>query len=185
MKVHDQFNAEAIAAVLCRPGAVAVLRTDTIYGVVARAADAVAVRRVYAVKNRSLNKALLLLIADLDALYDAPPAAAARLIAESWPGPISIVIPSPSAPAWLPQVEETLAYRLPDHADLRALLRLTGPLVAPSANPEGQPPAADVAEARAYFGDLVDLYVDGGRAENVRPSRLIRINLDGSQDIFR
>ena len=164
---------------------VAVIRTDTLYGLVARAADPAAVRRVYALKNRSLDKAVLLLVDGVASLYDQPSPAALSLFAAVWPGPVSIIIASPSAPEWLPRVEETLAFRQPDAVGLRELIRLTGSLIAPSANLEGRPPAVDVAEAKAYFGDRVDLYVDGGRVEDPRPSRLIRVHPDGTQVILR
>ena len=47
-------------------------------------------------------------------------------------------------------------------------LEQTGPLIAPSANLQGQPPAKNIQEAYEYFGDAVDLYVDGGTVESGR-----------------
>lgn len=63
---------------------------------------------------------------------------------------------------------------MPALAWLRTLLHKTGPLVAPSANLEGHPPAWTVREAKRYFDDKVDFYIDAGRLGG-RPSTLIKI----------
>lgn len=70
---------------------------------------------------------------------------------------------------------KTLAFRLPKPRWLRRLLTKTGPLVAPSANPEDKPPARTTKEARKYFGNRVDFYVDGGEIFG-KPSRLITVS---------
>ena len=66
----------------------------------------------------------------------------------------------------------TIAFRMPDIPELRDLLVQTGPLIAPSANTEGEPPALTVGDAKKYFGDEVDFYVDAGKLESL-PSTLI------------
>ncbi len=68
----------------------------------------------------------------------------------------------------------TLAFRVPDNAKLRELLNETGPLIAPSANTENNPPAETIEEAQAYFGDSVDVYEDAGTLHG-NPSTLIKI----------
>jgi len=60
----------------------------------------------------------------------------------------------------------------------------TGPLIAPSANPEGLPPARNLEEAKGYFGDSVDMYMDGGEI-NGKASRLVKLRKDGSVVILR
>lgn len=75
---------------------------------------------------------------------------------------------------------------MPADEGLRELLRQTGPLIAPSANPEGAPPARTISEAEAYFGDGVDIYVDGGEVPlDINPSRLLRLHKDGSKEWLR
>ncbi|NUQ57634.1 MAG: Sua5/YciO/YrdC/YwlC family protein, partial [Candidatus Paceibacter sp.] len=69
------------------------------------------------------------------------------------------------------------AFRLPNDEYLRDLISQTGPLVAPSANLEGMPPATTIDAAEKYFGDKVDFYLDGGKAES-SPSKLIKIEGD-------
>ena len=73
---------------------------------------------------------------------------------------------------------------MPADEELRGIISGAGPLIAPSANPESMPPATTVDEAREYFGDAVKIYVDGG-VRNTKPSQVIKILADGSQQELR
>lgn len=165
---------ETIARLL-NEGGIGVLRTDTIYGVVARADDERAVERIYEVKGRTPSKSPIVLIGSVSQLFE--PCDDARLN-ELWPGKNSVILPS-EKPAWIVRGNASIAYRMPDNAALRELLMKTGPLIAPSANPEGDVPATTIDEARAYFGDNVDFYVDGGAVTDNTPSKLYRLQEDG------
>lgn len=157
---------------MLQSGAIGVLRTDTLYGLVASAANQQAVERIYDVKTRNHSKPLIVLIADQSQMFEPAPAALADALAELWPGPNSIIVPSPAAPEWITRGSGTVAYRIPDNPRLVRLLQATGPLVAPSANPEGASPAKSWGEAQGYFGDTVDFYVDGGVVLSEAPSKL-------------
>lgn len=143
---------------ILKGGGVAVAPTDTLYGLVARASDEAAVRRIYEIKHRQPAKKLITLIAGLEDLaafgVALTPELAAR-VGKYWPGPVSLILPVAGG--------EPLAFRLPADPALLTILRATGPLVAPSANPEGAPPAETIDQARDYFGEQVDYYLDGGR----------------------
>lgn len=168
-----------------RSGGTAVLRTDTIYGVVASAANQRAVENVYVVKKRTFTKSCIILIADPAECYGDASALTAD-IKLFHTTPTSFLISSPDAPKWLLRTSDELAYRVPANQELRELLKLTGPLIAPSANPEGQTPARNIAEAKEYFGELVDIYVDGGEVPTgTKPSQLVRIRPDGGQEWLR
>ena len=172
-----------LVAVL-RAGGIAVLRTDTLYGLVAVADNQSAVDRVYDVKHRDRQKSCILLVSDSSQLrnYGAEPGN----IQMEHTAPTSYLATSPNAPDWLLRTNHELAYRIPDVAWLKQVIASTGPLIAPSANPEGEPPACTIAEARAYFGDAVDLYVDGGEVpSDTPPSQLIRIHDDGTVQRLR
>lgn len=159
-------------------GGVAVVRTDTLYGLVARADDQAAVARVYRLKQRSSGKPLIVLLADPDQAYDGRAA-----IRDHSDGLVatSVIVASPTAPAWLRHPSDgTVAYRVPADRWLRTILRQTGPLVAPSANPQGEAPARDVAMARRYFGPAVDYYHDRGLVPlGQAASHIITVGLDG------
>lgn len=161
---------------LLRGGGIGVLRTDTIYGVVARADDAQAVERVYEVKTRTPSKSPIVLIGDVRQVFDELDQATIDRLMLLWPGKNSVILPSVKAPEWLTRGNASVAYRLPDDKALAELIAKTGPLIAPSANPEGLTPATTIEAAESYFGDAVDFYVDGGEVTDNTPSKLYRLN---------
>lgn len=158
-------------------GGVGILATDTLYGLVGRALDPLAVSRIYELKRRQPDKPCIILIARLDdlGLFDIELDTDLRSqLANHWPGPVSVILTCPRADlAYLHRGTNTLAFRLPAKPSLRRLIVQTGPLVAPSANPESLPPASTIKQTRSYFGDAVDFY-QPGRTKN-KPSRLIKI----------
>jgi L-threonylcarbamoyladenylate synthase len=177
MKIVQDFDDELVA-LLCS-GGIAVIRTDTIYGIVARADNEAAVERIYTVKQRSPHKSAIVLLAKKDGIFDTPSAYELGFTKGLWPGKNSIIFPSAKAPSWLDRGNESIAYRIPDDDRLCELLKKTGPLIAPSANPEGLPPAMNIKEAIDYFGELVDIYVDGGQVTDNTPSKLFKITGEG------
>jgi L-threonylcarbamoyladenylate synthase len=168
-------------------GGVVVMPSDTVYGVMARASDQAAVERLYKIRGRAPEKPFIILIADIWQITDMSGWSDAhrRLAERYWPGPLSLVAPTTEkTPTYLHRGTNTLAYRMPDHPELRKLLAVTGPLVAPSANPEGKSTATVLAEAQAYFGETVDGYIDGGTLAGHAPSTVAGIK-DGKLHIFR
>ncbi len=77
----------------------------------------------------------------------------------------------------------SIAFRYPKDERLQEILKDTGPLVAPSANPEGMPPATTIEEAKKYFSESVDFYVDGG-TRDAKPSSVIQFK-DEKEIILR
>lgn len=182
MKVFGDISDEAVTNLLANNN-VGVIRTDTLYGLVARAASEEAVRRIFHLKDRAPNKPLLLLIADNTQLIDKYDTS--QFEGDFWPGPNTIILPSPTAPDYLTCGTKTLAYRIPADESLRKLVKATGPLVAPSANPEGKEPSHSVQEAINYFGETVDFYVDGGEVVNNIPSKLWQLRDNDTMERLR
>ncbi len=174
------------AVAVLNAGGVIMRRTDTLYGLLARADDLAAVQKVYSLKGRHVKKPCIILISSIDMLYDVSATGLNDFLNSIWPGPVSVIIPAPSAPAWLLRDGETLAYRLPGDPELLDLISQTGPLIAPSANPEGLPPARDVEEAKKYFGREIELYEDGGTVPDVvQPSQLWQFSVNGAPERLR
>lgn len=140
--------------------------TDTIYGICTNALNREAVERMYAVRKRAPAKPFIVLIADIAdvAKFDIELTAFQQdFLIRHWPAPLSVVLPCENERfVYLHRGTKTIAFRLPADEALRALLKETGPLIAPSANPEGSPPAKTINEAKEYFGDQVDHYEDAG-----------------------
>ena len=170
------------AAEIVHTGGVGIFPTDTIYGLVGSALLPETIDRIYDLKQRDTRKQLLVLISEISDLEQFGVILSEELIGELksyWPGPYSIVLPIIDEQfEYLHRGHDTIAFRLPDNDELINLLRDTGPLVAPSANPEGMPPAKNLDEARRYFGTSIDFYVDGGELNN-KPSTILRLGDDG------
>jgi L-threonylcarbamoyladenylate synthase len=149
-------------------GGVVGIPTDTVYGIACRPDDSSAVDRIYAIKERPLAMELSLLgaeVADLAALA-VMSAAAYRLAAAFWPGPLSLIVPARRRSRLaIPRSRDSLSIRVPDHDLLRRLLRITGPLASSSANRHGQPPAITAPEVVAALGSALDAVLDGGPAK--------------------
>lgn len=168
-------------------GRIGVIPTDTIYGLVCSALNPEAVERVYRVRNRKENKPCIVLIsdvADLKRFNIKITEKLARTLDTIWPGEVSVVLDCPDKRfTYLHRGTKTLAFRVPADQTLLDILKKTGPLVAPSANRGGEPHAQTVNEARTYFGDEVDFYLDGGKLIG-RPSTLVKYE-DGKLIVLR
>lgn len=167
---------------------IAVMPTDTLYGIVGRAANESVVNKIYLTRKRSPEKPCIILIGDIGELekFSINLSEEQKLvIKEYWPGPVSIIFDCFNEELlYLHRGTNSLAFRMPALEALRNLLLKVGPLIAPSANPEGLAPARSIDDAKKYFGDSVDLYIDGGVLIG-KASKIIKLNSDGSADVLR
>ena len=136
---------------ILKKGGVAIIPTDTIYGIVGLAQNIVTVNRIYSLKKRNPEKPCIILIGDISELekFNITLSEGQKDALQTyWPGPVSIIFEckDPSL-SYIHRGTETLAFRLPSLGMLKNLLIETGPLIAPSANPEGLPPAKNIMEA--------------------------------------
>lgn len=165
-------------------GGVAVVRTDTIYGIIACASNEQAVEKVFALKKRNPLKQCIVIIPNTQSV----PEHAAVISQYSGPDqpPTSVIVPATNEPEWLLRGGDTIAYRVTRDEFLNKVVQEVGPVIAPSANPEGIMPARTIEEAKAYFGDEVDAYIDGGEVpEHVSASRIIKVSQNGDVEIIR
>lgn len=166
-------------------GAVGVMLTDTLYCIVARVDNQAAVERLFSITNRSSELPPIVLISDVSQLYDPLPAGIDPTVGDLWPGPNSVVVAAPSAPEWLRRGSAGVAYRIPSDSRLLRILAETGPLLAPSANPDGKEPAKSIGEAEGYFGEAVDFYVDGSIAFDRSQSSMFSLTSTGDIEQIR
>lgn len=166
-------------------GAVGILPTDTLYGLVASAHNPEAVARLYALKQRE-QKPGTTIAASVEQLADIGISKEyLERVKRFWPGAISIILPVPEQVAHIHQGRGDSPFRVVADPAVRALLEKTGPLVTSSANYPGEPPAVNVAEAQGYFSDQVDFYVDGGDIGHRPPSTIIRASPEGKIALIR
>src|SRR5262252_1015537 len=158
----------AEAARCLAEGGLVAFPTETVYGLGANARNGAAIARLYAAKGRPAFNPLIAHVADAAAgrqlgRFDA---AAERLAAAFWPGPLTLVLPKVErcgvadlATAGL----DSIAVRVPAHPVAQAILRdFSGPVVAPSANRSGHVSPTTAAHVREDLAGRIDLIVDGG-----------------------
>lgn len=168
---------------LLKKGAVGIIPTDTVYGIVASAADPKAVERLYALKHREMKPGTVI-AASVEQLVEL--GVKPKYLDKTknlWPGPVSIETPHDIA--YLHQGTGRQAFRIPSDPIIYELLVRTGPLQTTSANPPGAMTASDYEEAKAYFNDLVDFYVEGGDLGDRPASTIVRFNERGELEVIR
>jgi L-threonylcarbamoyladenylate synthase len=169
-------DATAQALIALRAGGLVAFPTDTVYGVGALAFDGKAVESIYTAKDRPIEKAIPILIGDLDDLEKVGmniPEMAHILVSRFWPGPLTVLVPKrPTLPEAV-SATSTVGVRIPDHDIARALLRLAGPMAVTSANISGQPSPTTAEEVCEQLGGRIDLIVDGGKTPGGMPSTLV------------
>ena len=165
-------------AVILKRGGVGVLATDTLYGIVGCALSKKAVARIYRLRKRDPKKPLIILIAsvrDCARFGVKIDTQTKKLLSAVWPGKVSVILSCRYKKFfYLHRGTKTLAFRVPASIRVRRLLQKTGPLAAPSANIEGMPPATTVTEAKKYFGEGVDFYINSGKRASA-PSTLVAL----------
>ena len=167
-------------AVLANGGLVA-FPTDTVYGVAASLAVPSGIDRLYEAKSRSANKAIAVLIAEIDQLALLTPGltpAARRLAERFWPGALTLVLPKqPRLPANLSPLP-TVGVRMPDHLFARALIRAAGPLATSSANVSGEANPLNAQDVMAQLAGRIELILDGGPVSGGVPSTVVDCTQD-------
>ncbi len=154
-------------------GRLVVIPTDTVYGVAADAFSPAAVGLLLDAKGRGRTAPPPVLvpgIPTLDALAESIPDAVRALVAEFWPGGLTIILRARPTLDWdLGETRGTVALRMPSDTIALELLSETGPLAVSSANKTGMPAATTAAEAQEMLGDSVDVYLDGGPVGSAYP----------------
>lgn len=161
---------------ILKKGGVGVMPTDTLYGLVGSAFSEKAIKWIYKVKGREKGKKLIVLISKISDLKkfgisDSLIRANEGILQKVWPHAAKAMRGKPEP---VSIILNNIAFRLPNKKSLIEILKKTGPLVAPSANPSGLAPAKNIKEAQKYFSDKVDFYLAGGTLKS-KPSTLIKI----------
>lgn len=153
------------AADSLKSGQVAAVPTETVYGLAASLNSPSAIEKIFALKGRPLANPLIIHVADRKAidLYVTGFPPQFELLADVfWPGPLTIVLPVNSAVPSLARAGlPTAGFRVPSLPLTQSLLRLTGPLVMPSANLSGRPSATSPGHVEEDFGAAFPV-LDGG-----------------------
>lgn len=152
--------------------------TEAVWGIGCDPFNKAAVLRILRLKRRPLEKGLLLLAADMDQIEDLLGVLAPEQIAvlrESWPGPVTWLIPDPDQryPDWIKGEHQSVAIRVSDHPVAAAISRSFGkPVVSTSANLAGEPEIRSREDLHRQFGDGIDYVVAGKLGGRGAPSEI-------------
>lgn len=170
-----------------KAGGVGVIPTDTMYGVIGSALSKKTVERIYEVRKRTPSKPLIILISRIEdpKIFNIKiNLATEKILKKLWPNKVSVILPCKQKRfEYLHRGTNRLAFRLPKDKKLREFISKTGPIVAPSANTEGDKPSKNIKQAEKYFGANVDFYLDKGDM-SVVPSTIVEIE-NGEIEVVR
>jgi L-threonylcarbamoyladenylate synthase len=169
-------NSLAHALDVLSGGGLVAFPTDTVYGLGALAFDANAVSKIYTAKGRGQEKAIPILVSDVDQIYRVSSGVndyAIKLGKKFWPGPLTIVVPRHSTIPDVVSPLPTVGVRIPNLNVTRDLLRLTGPLAVTSANMSGQTSPSTAKGVNAQLNGRIPLILDGGVTPGGIPSTVV------------
>lgn len=147
-------------------GEIGIFPTDTAYGIGARIDDVLALKRIFKIRKRPKEKALLALVASVEMAkkYVKITKEDEKKLEKFWPGGLTVIFEcyKDKVPAIVRAGGKTLAIRLPDKEDLRDIISGVGvPIVAPSANFSGASTPFDITEVDPSLISKVDFVVSG------------------------
>lgn len=180
IRADSELTRREASAVIKRGGVIA-FRTDTFYGLGADPFQPQAVARIKELKGREDHKPILIVvstraavarfISDLTADFE-------QLSNSFWPGPLTLVGKAVEGlPDSVTAGTQTVGVRLPADEAVLALIEACGEsLTATSANPSALSPAETAIQVQEYFGESIDLIIDGGQAITEHPSTVVDVS---------
>jgi L-threonylcarbamoyladenylate synthase len=159
-------------------GELVAIPTETVYGLAANAFTEDAVNKIFSLKNRPSFNPLIVHIKSIDYLDNIAqdiPEKAIILAKHFWPGPLTLVLTKKDTiPEAVTGGKNTVAIRVPNHPTALELLnKLNFPLAAPSANPFGSISPTTSQHVQTYFGDKLEVILEGGTCKNGLESTII------------
>lgn len=177
------------AAKLIKQGKIVVFPTETVYGIGSNGLDEQAVKKLYNVKQRPLNKPISLLVSNMemvDMIAKDITEIEYKIMEKFFPGPLTIILKKKEVvPNIVTSGKDTVGVRMPSGEIARKLVELAGvPIAAPSANITGEPSGTNLQEIKKHFEGKVDYFIDGGESEIGVSSTIVQV-VDGKPQILR
>jgi L-threonylcarbamoyladenylate synthase len=159
-------------------GGIVAFPTETFYGLAVDPRSAMAVRRIFALKQRGPDQPLPLIAGGIEQIVDhvgTMTPLALRLASHGWPGPLTMIIPA--SPRLCDDVHLStgrVAVRVSGDPVARALAQRAGhAITSTSANFSGEPPAATPERVVASFAESIDVLIDAGATPAGLPSTIV------------
>lgn len=170
-------------------GGIVIFPTETVYGIGTNGLNENAIKSLYSVKKRNLNKPISLLVSSIDMVneiaYDISDVEY-KLMDAFFPGPFTIILKKKNIISdILTAGKNTVGVRMPDCKITQKLIEYAGcPIAAPSANITGKPSGTKVDDFIEDFQDKVDYIIDNGNAKIGLSSTIIQV-IDSVPHILR
>lgn len=176
-------------AKLIRNGGIVVFPTETVYGIGTNGLDEKAIKRLYEVKQRPLNKPISLLVSSINMIEKVAKDITDleyALIKEFFPGPLTIILKKKDIiPNILTANGDTIGIRMPKNEIALKLIEYAGvPIATPSANISGKPSGINLTDIMKDFDKKVDYFIDSGPSKITLASTIVQIT-DGHIHILR
>ena len=177
------------AAELIKQGKIVVFPTETVYGIGTNGLNANAVKKLYEVKKRPINKPISLLVSDIKMVEQIAKDITEieyKIMEKFFPGPLTIILKKKDiVPDIVAAGQDTVGVRMPSGEIARKLVEIAGvPIAAPSANISGEPSGTNLQEIKKYFEGKADFFIDGGVSELGVSSTIVKV-IDDKPVILR
>lgn len=179
----DSCNISEVATYI-RSGGIVIHPTETCYGITCDVTNAVAVQKLFSLKQRPISQPVSALYPSLvSAKEDLLFSPLASSIAQKYlPGPLTIVLPVRQDPHFYIHVTadskpaQTIGLRISSHLFTQSLVQAVGsPIATTSANLHGKENPYSAEDVRVQLGDNEYLLIDGGMLAKTPPSTVVEI----------
>ncbi len=176
-------NKIRVAADVIRKGGLVAFPTETVYGLGANALNAKTVTNLFKAKKRPLDNPPIVHVCDprdVRRLVQEIPDNAEQLMAEFWPGPLTLIFRrSDTVPSITVAGLDTVAIRMPRHNVALELIRESNcPIAAPSANLAGRPSPTSAEHVLADLDGRIDAVLDAGPTSVGIESTVLDLTVD-------
>lgn len=170
-------------------GGIVVFPTETVYGIGTNGLDENAVKRLYEVKQRPIEKPISLLVSNMEMVKQIAKDITEKeykIMETFFPGPLTIILKKKeNVPDVITAGKETVGVRIPSGEIARKLVEYANvPIAAPSANISGEPSGTNIQDIIKSFGGQVDYFIDGGECKIGIASTIVQV-IDGVPHILR
>jgi len=177
------------AAQLIKQGKIVVFPTETVYGIGTNGLNEQAVKKLYEVKQRPLNKPISLLVSNMEMVNEIAKDITKieyKIMEKFFPGPLTIILKKKDiVPDIVTAGQDTVGIRMPSGEIARKLVEMAGlPIAAPSANITGEPSGTNLQEIKKHFEGKADYFIDDGDSELGVSSTIVKV-VDGKLQILR